>query len=88
MAKFMVEAALRAPHTPETLALIPAEVARGEELDRQGVRTGLYVAADFSRAWQVYELPSAEAVERVLATFPLHPYVEETITPLHDATAG
>ena len=82
MAKFMVEGMLRGRHTAETLALIPAEVARGEELDRQGVRTGLYVAADFSRAWQVYELPSAEAVERVLETFPLHPHLEQTITPL------
>ena len=45
MAKFMVEGMLRGPHTPETLALIPAEVARGEELDRLGVRAGLYLAA-------------------------------------------
>jgi muconolactone delta-isomerase len=82
MARFMVEGALRGPLTPETLALIPAEAARGEELDRQGVRTGLYVAADFSRAWQVYDLPSVDAVERVLATFPLHPHLDQTITPL------
>jgi muconolactone delta-isomerase len=82
MATFMVEGALRGPHTPETLAMIPAEAARGQELDRQGVRTGLYLAADFSRAWQVYELPSIEAVERVLATFPLHPHLDQTITPL------
>jgi muconolactone delta-isomerase len=82
MARFMVEGALRGPHTPETLALIPAEVARGEELDRQGVRAGLYVAADLSRAWQVYDLPSVEAVEGVLATFPLHPHIEQTITRL------
>jgi muconolactone delta-isomerase len=82
MARFMVEGALRGSHTPETLALIPAEVARGEELDRQGVRTSLWVAADLSRAWQVYELPAAEDVERVLATFPLHPHLAQTITPL------
>jgi muconolactone delta-isomerase len=82
MARFMVEGTLRGPHTPETLALIPAEVARGEELDRAGVRTGLYVAADRSRAWQVYELHSREEVERVLTTFPLHPYLAQTITPL------
>ena len=82
MARFMVEGALRGSHTPETLALIPAEVARGEELDRQGVRTGLYLAADLSRAWQVYELPSVADVERVLATFPLHPHLAQTITPL------
>jgi muconolactone delta-isomerase len=82
MARFMVEAALRGPHTPETLTLIPAEVARGDELDRQGVRRGLYVAADFSRAWQVYDLPSREAVERVLATFPLHAHLDQTITLL------
>jgi muconolactone delta-isomerase len=82
MARFMVEGALRGPLTPETLALIPAEVARGEEVERAGIRTGLYVAADLSRAWQVYDLPSVEEVERVLATFPLHPHLAQTITPL------
>jgi muconolactone delta-isomerase len=82
VAKFMVEGALREPPSPEALALIPAEVARGTELDRQGVRAGLYVAADMSRAWQVYDLGSVEEVECVLATFPLHPHLRLTITPL------
>jgi muconolactone delta-isomerase len=84
----MVEGTLGHPHTPETLALIPAEVARGEELDRQGVRAGLYVAADFSKAWQVYRLGSADEVERVLASFPLHPHLRYTITPLADQTGS
>jgi muconolactone delta-isomerase len=86
VAQFMVEGTLKHAHTAETLALIPAEVARGEELDRQGVRAGLYVAADFSKAWQVYRLPSADEVERVLRSFPLHPHLRYTITPLADSS--
>jgi muconolactone delta-isomerase len=82
--RYMVESTLKHAHTPETLALIPAETARGMELDAQGVRTSLFVAADFSKAWQVYIGASQPDVERALATLPLHPYVNLTITPLAD----
>jgi muconolactone delta-isomerase len=88
VARFMVEGTLEHPHSPETLALIPAEAARGEELDRQGIRAGLFVAADFSKAWQVYRLGSADELERVLASFPLHPYLRYTITALTDPPPG
>lgn len=82
---FMVEGTLKQAHTEETLALIPAEVARGKALDAEGVRTALYVAADLSKAWQVYQLESQAELEQTLATFPLHPFISYTITPLAPA---
>ncbi|MFN8499835.1 MAG: muconolactone Delta-isomerase family protein [Anaerolineae bacterium] len=85
--RFLVESMFNQAPTPEILALIPAESARGMELDRQGVREKLYIAADQSRSWQVFAVPSQMALDEVLASFPLHPYVHETITPLAEGSA-
>lgn len=82
--RFLVESMLKQAPTPEILALLPAESARGLELDSQGVREKLYIAADQSRSWQVFTAPSQAALDEVLASFPLHPYVHETVTPLAD----
>lgn len=82
--RFLVETAFTQAPTPEMLALIPAESARGVELDQQGVRQALYVAADQSRAWQVLTGLTESEVNDVLASFPLHSYVSHTITPLAD----
>ncbi len=80
--RFMVESSLKQAPTPEVLALIPAETARGKELDAQGIRLKLYVAADQSRVWQLFQSDSQAAVQTALASLPLHPYVNTTITPL------
>ncbi len=85
--RFLVESMLNQPPTPEILALIPTEAARGMELDGQGLREKLYVAADQSRSWQVFAVASRAGLDEVLASFPLHPYVHETITPLVDDMA-
>jgi muconolactone delta-isomerase len=82
MMRYMVESTLKHAHTPETIALIPAETARGQELDALGVRLSLFVAADYSRAWQVYVGESQGEVEQALATLPLHPFLNHLITPL------
>jgi muconolactone delta-isomerase len=80
--RFFVEMTLNQAPTPEILALIPAEVARGKELDAQGLREKLYVAADQTRAWQVFSCDTEEEVRAALASFPLHPYSDSVITPL------
>jgi muconolactone delta-isomerase len=80
----MVESRFIAAPTPEVLALLPDEQARGRELDAAGVRRHLFVAADNSASWQVYELASREEVNRVVESFPFHPYMTETITDLAD----
>jgi len=80
--RFMVESSLKQAPTPEILALIPAETARGKELDAQGIRVKLYVAANQSRVWQVFQSDSQSAVQTALASLPLQPYGNTTITPL------
>lgn len=82
--RFMVESHFREPPTPEMLALIPAEIARGRELDAAGSRLKLYLAADQSGAWQIFQGETQAEVEAALATLPLHPYLQWKITPLTD----
>lgn len=86
--RFLVESRLTVAPTPELIALLPAESARGRELDAHGVRLHLFVAADQSAGWQVFEVPSRAELDRVLASFPLHPYLSETITQLADEPTG
>jgi muconolactone delta-isomerase len=79
---FLVESQFKVMPTPDILALLPAESARGAELDAEGVRLHLFVAADQSKAWQIYRADSLDHLHQILASFPLHPYVATTITPL------
>ena len=79
---FMVEGQLAVAPTPEILALIPQESARGRELEAQGLRLHVFVAADQSGAWQVFEVDSREQLDELLASFPLQPYVTEKVTQL------
>jgi muconolactone delta-isomerase len=82
--RFFVESHFAVAPTPEILALIPAETARGLELDAQGTRLHLFVAADLSAAWQIFETDSRSDMEQVMASFALHPYMAETVTQLAD----
>lgn len=80
--KFMVESTIKHAHTEETLALIPAEQARGLELDAQGVRHALYLAADFTKGWQVLEADSEAALDALLQSFPLYQFANHHVTLL------
>jgi len=82
--RFLVEGVLKQAPTPEIIALIPAEVEHGKMLDAAGIREQLYVAADQSRAWQIYRGETLEKVRAIVATFPLYPYLNVNITPLAD----
>jgi muconolactone delta-isomerase len=82
--RFLVEGGFKQAPTPEILALIPAEVEHGLALDAAGIREHLYVAADQSRAWQIYRGETLDAVRAIVATFPLYPFLNITITPLAD----
>ena len=82
---FLVETQFKAPPTPEILALIPQEIAHGKMLDAEGVRLHLFVAADQSRAWQIYRVGSPADLEAIIAGFPLHPYLNTTITAISEA---
>ncbi len=80
--RFMVEGTPKQALTNEILALLPAETARGKELDAQGLRSAIYVAADFSKAWQIYTADAREDVQRALESLPLYEATAYTITPL------
>ena len=82
--KYLVTSKLNQPPTDSIIALIPAEIARGKELDAQGIRLKLYVAADQSGAWQVYQGDTEADVRKAIESLPLHPFVTTTITPLAD----
>lgn len=86
--RFLVETRFSQAPTNEMLALIPAESARGKQLDEQGIREHLYLSADLSRAWQIYRGESVAAVQTILDTFPLAPFVNTTIIPLADDAPG
>ena len=80
--QFLVEIRSMLVMTDEIMALIPAESARGKELDAAGKRLALYIAADQSVVWQVYEADSLAEVQEILDSFPLTRFVTPTITPL------
>jgi muconolactone delta-isomerase len=82
---FIVESRFTVAPTPEILALVPAEQARGRELDAQGVRLHLFLAADLSASWQIFEVESRGDVDRAMRSFPLHAYMTDTVTQLADS---
>jgi muconolactone delta-isomerase len=67
---FLVESQFTAVPTADILTLIPAESVRSAALDAEGVRLHLFVAADQSKAWQVYRADSLAELEQILATLP------------------
>ena len=82
--RFLLKKTFKAPPTEEVLALIPIEEARAKELAEQGLLEALYVAADLSNAWAVWNCGSQAALEETHATLPLHDYLNIDITLLAD----
>ena len=72
--RYLVTSRLNQAPTRSIMALIPAEIARGKELDAQGIRLKLYVAADQTAAWQIYQGNTrgrCAKSDRVTATLPI-----------------
>ncbi len=84
--KYMVEGTFKEAPTPELMGLIPAEIARGNALQSDGLRVANYVAADLSKSWQVFDTASEAELREALATLPLSPYADYRVTPLEEAT--
>jgi len=82
--RFLMKNTWKVPPTEEVQALIPAELARTKELAEQGISEAVYVAADRSGAWEVWNCESEKAVEEIKKTMPLHPYLNTEITLLQD----
>ena len=83
--RFLTRETFKAPPTAEVQALIPAEIAKAKELTEQGLIAAVYVAADQSGAWMVWNVDSQAALEETHNTLPLHPYMNsEIITVLSE----
>ena len=83
--RFLTRETFKAPPTEEVRALIPAEMAKVKELTEQGLVAAVYVAADQSGAWMVWNVDSQAALEEAHNTLPLHPYLNSEITLLSEA---
>jgi muconolactone delta-isomerase len=70
---------------------LPAEQARVRELQQQGVLDALYVP-DGSGApagvWVVFNGESRDAVEHIIQSLPLYPYMQFELTPLRSLQAA
>ena len=82
--RFLTKETFKAPPTSEVQALIPAEMAKVKELTEQGLIAAVYVAADRSGAWMVWNVDSQAALEKTHKTLPLHPYLNSEITVLSE----
>ena len=80
--RFLTTETFKAPPTEEVLAVMPAEQAKVKELTEQGTVEALYVAADQSSAWMVWNVDSQAALEEAHSTLPLHPYLNSEIKVL------
>jgi len=80
--RFLTRETFKAPPTAEVQALIPAEIAKVKELTEQGLVEAVYIAADQTGAWIVWNVGSRAALEEAHSTLPLHPYINSEITEL------
>jgi muconolactone delta-isomerase len=72
--RFLLKLALNQPPSEEIMALLPSEQRRGVELAAQGIREAVYVAADRSTVWTVWNCDSQEVLERLTKTLPLYEF--------------
>ncbi len=82
--RFMVEGTPNGNFTNDMMAQLPAETARGKELAEQGLRSAIYVSADYSKAWQIFTAETETDVQRALESLPLYGATDYRITPLSD----
>ncbi len=80
--RFLTTETFKAPPTEEVRALIPAEIVKVKELTEQGLIAAVYMAADHSSVWVVWNVDSQAALEEAQNTLPLHQHVNSEITVL------
>ena len=70
---------------------LPAEQVRVRELMQQGVLSALYVPEGSGAPaglWAIFEGQSRDAVQRVIESLPLYPFMQLELTRLRDLQAG
>ena len=87
--RFLTKETFKAPPTAEVQALMPAEIAKVNELTEQGLLAAVYTAADLTSVWMVWKVDSQAALEETHNTLPLHLYMNNEITVLgHVPSSG
>jgi muconolactone delta-isomerase len=80
--RFMLKLTLNRSTSEEIIARIPAEQKRGKELTQQGIQQAVYVAADRSAVWTVWNCDSQETLTEVTRTLPLFEFWNIEVTRL------
>ena len=80
--RFMLKLTLNQPASEEITARLPAEKDRGEVLEEQGIREAVYVAADRSTVWTVWNCASREALDEAARSLPLYQFWDLEVTQL------
>ena len=82
--RFMLKLTLTRSPSEEIRARIPAEQSRGVELAEQGLRAAVYVAADRSAVWMVWNCDSEDVLEEMTKTLPLYEFWNIDVRRLAD----
>lgn len=82
--RFMLKLTLNRLPSEEIMTRIPAEQRRGIELAEQGIREAVYVAADRSAVWTVWNCDSENALEELTKTLPLYEFWNIEVMRLAD----
>ena len=80
--RFMLTFTWKKSPDAEVMAAMPAEQVRTKELVEQGTVESLELAADQSTFWAVWNCASADEVQDVLRTLPMHKYQNVDVSPL------
>ena len=89
--QFMATISLDSARRAEVERLIPAESRRVRELQQQGVLDALYVpdgSGPPTSLWVVLSGDSREAIQRVIESLPLYPFMQLVVTPLRSLQAA
>ena len=89
--QFMASISLDTTRRSDVERTLPAEQARVRELQQQGVLTALFVPDGFGAPdglWAVFKGESREAVQRVVESLPLYPYMQLELIPLRNLEAS
>ena len=82
--RFLLKLTLNRPTSEEIMVLLPVEKRRGKELAEQGIREAVYVAADRSAVWAVWNCDSEDVLEEMTKTLPLYEFWKIEATRLAD----
>jgi len=88
MAKFINAFTWKQPLNEEFASLRPAQVAKARELMGQGIIQYLFLAADNSGGWAIYNGESRDEVLDVIKKLPLYNYMINNVNELQNAFSG